>query len=122
MSATVLAREARGCVWVREVQFLIVANLSRQQIERGCPGQPDLFGLTMATYSEPDPTAALAALDRTLAQQLARSDVAFLLAEDPRRDLGPVARWYLARHFVVGPTTGSVQVWRRIDPVGSPLG
>ena len=76
----------------------------------------------MATYSEPDPTAALAALDRTLAQQLARSDVAFLLAEDPRRDLGPVARWYLARHFVVGPTTGSVQVWRRIDPVGSPLG
>ncbi|HEX7805152.1 MAG TPA: hypothetical protein VF413_03240 [Cellulomonas sp.] len=122
VSATVLAREARGCVWVREVQFLIVANLSRQQIERGCPGQPDLFGLTMATYSEPDPAAALAALDRTLAQQLARSDVAFLLAEDPRRDLGPVARWYLARHFVVGPTTGSVQVWRRIDPVGSPLG
>lgn len=119
VSATVLDREAHGCVWVREVQFLIVADLSRRQIERGCPGQPDLFGLTMATYAEPDPAAALAALDRELAQQLAVSDVAFLRADDPRQDLGPVARRYLARHFVAGPTTGSVQAWRRTDPVGS---
>ena len=119
VSATVLDREAHGCVWVREVQFLIVADLSRRQIERGCPGQPDLFGMTIATYSEPDPAAALAALDRDLAQQLALSDVAFLQAHDPRQDLGPVARRYLARHFVAGPTTGSVQVWRRTDPVGS---
>ncbi|PVU83491.1 hypothetical protein DDP54_11335 [Cellulomonas sp. WB94] len=117
VSATVLAREAHGCVWVREVQFLIVADLSRKQIEQGCPGQPDLFGLTMATYSEPDPAAALAALDSEIAQQLAQSDVAFLLASAPRRDLGPVARRYLRRHFVAGPTTGSVQVWRRTDPV-----
>jgi alpha-1,2-mannosyltransferase len=122
VSTAVLDREAHGCVWVREVQFLMVADLSRQQIERGCPGQPDLFGLTMATYAAPDPAAALAALDNELAHQLAHSDVAFLRATEPTRDLGPVARRYLARHFVAGPTTGSVQVWRRTDPVGIPLG
>jgi len=119
VSAKVLADEAQGCVWVREVQFLIVADLSRQQIERGCAGQPDLFGLTMATYAEPDPAAARAALDSELARQLAQSDVAFLRVTEPRRDLGPVARRYLRRHFVAGPTTGSVQVWHRTDPVAS---
>jgi alpha-1,2-mannosyltransferase len=121
VSATLLDREAHGCVWVREVQFLMVADLSRQQIERGCAGQPDLFGQTMATYADPDPAAALAALDHELAHQLANSDVAFLRATDPRLDLGPLASQYLARHFVAGPTTGSVQVWRRTDPVGSAL-
>ncbi|MGV8978103.1 MAG: hypothetical protein ACOH17_08665 [Cellulomonas sp.] len=122
VSAQVLDREAHGCVWAREVEFLMVANLSRQQIEQGCPGQPDLFGLTMATYADPDPPKALAALDDEIAHQLARSDVAFLRATGPTQDLGPLARQYLAEHFVAGPTTGSVQVWRRTDPVGLPLG
>jgi hypothetical protein len=122
VSREVLDREAVGCVWVREVQFLMVADLSWRQIERGCPGQPDLFGLTMATHAARDPAAALAALDAEIAQQLAQSDVAFLRVSEPRRDLGPVARRYLADHFVPGPTTGSVRVWRRTDPVGSPPG
>lgn len=118
VSMTVLDREATGCVWVRDVQFLMVADLSGRQIEQGCPGQPDLFGLTMATDSAPDPAAALASLDVRVAGQLAASGAAFLRASEPLVDLGPVARAYLLGHFTPGPTTGSVQVWRRSFPLG----
>jgi hypothetical protein len=118
VSRAVLDHEANGCVWAHDAEFLMVADLSRSQIERGCPGQPDLFGLRMATSSAPDPTAALTALDARTAGQLAASGTAFLLAADPFQDLGPIAQHYLVGHFTPGQTTGSIQVWRRSFPVG----
>jgi hypothetical protein len=118
VSRALLDRAATGCVWVRDVQFLMVADLSRRQIEQGCPGQPDLFGLMMATDSDPDPAAALASLDTVVAGQLAASGTAFLRASNPLVDLGPVSRRYLLGHFAPGPTTGSIQVWRRSVPRG----
>ncbi|WP_448059276.1 hypothetical protein [Cellulomonas hominis] len=109
-----LAAEAgRGCVWTRVVEYLIVADVYADQVEAGCPGQPDLYGLQMSAYSAPAPDVATVALDERVVRELQGSQVAFLSAREPFEDLGPLTRSYLARTFVPGPTTGQIQVWRR---------
>ncbi len=107
------AEAARGCVWTRVVEYLIVADAYADQITAGCPGAPDLYGLQMSAYSAPDPDLATAELDARVVRELQGSQVAFLSARDPFEDLGPLTSSYLVHHFVPGPTTGQIQVWRR---------
>jgi len=113
--AVLAAQTSRGCVWAREVELLLLADVSRTSIEDGCPGRADLFGERRAASATVDPAAALAAIDARVADELAASQTALLVASDPLRELGPRSRAYLREHFAVATTTGRIEVWQRRD-------